>query len=397
VISRTRHPGTTRRVALVLAAAAFVLAGCEPTPPPPTSFTFAGGGWGHGVGMSQYGALGMAQAGRSHAQILSTYYPGTRLVTRAPTDNLRVLVAERRPQLTFITGGTTTFGAAGTVPAGRTVTVTREGSNLRLSGALSAVVATVTVSFAGNVGALRTGDLRIAETNNTYRYGQVVVRPDPGGGVRAVVTNLTMQQYLYGLAEVPASWHVQALRAQVVAARTFAQKRRDSRVGRGLDYDLLSTVLDQVYAGSTHQHPRWTDAVTFTNAQFLTYGGTLIDASYHSSNGGHSESSAYVWGGSLPYLTARRDPYDSVAANPNHTWQRTYTAAELGAWLGVGRATAVTVSGNLGASGRVDRATVRVTGSAGSVTMTGAQFRTAVNAHNPTRATQLLSTKFVVK
>jgi stage II sporulation protein D len=346
--------------------------------------------------MSQYGALGMAEAGRSYTQILTTYYQGTTVVTRPPTDDLRVLIAERLPRLTFVTGSTTTFGALGTVGAGRTVSVTRDGANLRVSGALSGTTSGFTVHYARHVGAVRIGDLRVGETGNTYRYGSVVVRPDARGGVRAVVQGLTMNQYLYGVAEVPSSWHPHALRAQVVAARTYAQKRTDAR-GRRLDHDLLATVSDQVYAGSTHQTQRWVDAVHATNAQVVVHRGVLIDAVYSSSNGGHSETAAYVWGGAVPYLTARRDPFDAVAANPYATWERRYTGAQLGSWFGVGTATAVEVSGDVGPSGRLDRATVRVAGTAGSVTMTGSRFRARINANNPDRSTQLLSTKFVVK
>ena len=374
-------PGASARPAATPAR----VAGASATGP----WSFSGSGFGHGVGMSQYGALGMAKAGHNHVQILTTYYPGTEVVTRAPSDDLRVLVAERRPTLTFVTGGTTTFGAAGTVPAFKTVTMTRSGNSVRLGGALSATVPALTITFSG--------DLRIGETGNAYRYGRVAVRPDPAGGLRAVVTNLTMNQYLYGIAEMPASWHTQALRAQAVAARTFAQRRRDSRAGQGLDYDLLATVTDQVYSGTRHEHERWTSAVNVTNAQFLTYKGALAETVYSSSNGGHSESSAYVWGGEVAYLRARRDPYDQIPENPNRAWTRTYTAAQLGAWFGVGTATSVTISGNVGASGRVDRATITVTGTTGRRTMTGVAFRQWINAINPDRSDQLLSTKFVVK
>ena len=318
--------------------------------------------------------------------------------SRAPRATaLRVLLAAGQQHLTFRTGALTTFGTAGAVSGGKVVRVTRDGPNLRLYGDLSAVLPSFTVNYASKVGPLRSGDLRIDQTGNTYRYGSITVSPDPAGGVRAVVKHLTMNQYLYGIAEVPASWHAHALRAQVVAARTFAQKRRDARAGSGLDHDLLSTVQDQVYAGSSKQDDRWVNAVITTNARFLTYKGALIDAVYSSSNGGHSETSEYVWGGRVDYLVARPDPYDAVTANPNRSWVRTYTAAQLGAWFGVGTATSVKVSGNVGTSGRVDRATVTVTGDKGRVSMTGNQFRAKVNAHNPTRATQLLSTKFVVK
>ena len=383
--SRPRH--VLRVVALTLCAVV-ALSACQPTPPPPVAkaFTFTGSGWGHGVGMSQYGMLGMAQAGRSYGQILGTYYPGTTLVTRAPTDNLRVLLAERAGTLTFRAGGSTTFGSAGTISAGQWVKVAQTEGQVRLSGALNAMLPSFDIAWSG--------DLQIDELARRYRYGRIRVAPDPRGGVRAIAHELTMNQYLYGLAEVPAQWHTHALRAQVVAARTFAQKRRDSRVGSGLDFDLLSTVTDQVYAGSTQQHPRWVEAVDATNAQFLTYQGALIDAVYSSSNGGYSESAAYVWGGNVPYLVARRDQWDGVASNPNHRWTRTYTAAQIGSWFGVGTAREIVIGSGRGASGRVDRARIRVVGTTGSKEMSGNEFRTTINQHNPARTSQLLSTRF---
>ena len=385
--SRPRH--VLRVLALVLCTVV-ALTACQPTPPPPPvakAFTFHGSGWGHGVGMSQYGMLGMAEAGRSYAQILGTYYPGTSLVTRAPTDSLRVLLAERAAALTFVAPNGASFGGVA-VPAGSSVKVVRSGGSLRLSGARNATVGSMTVTWSG--------DLHISELGTKYRYGSIAVRPDPGGGVRAVVQGLTMNQYLYGIAEVPALWHTHALRAQVVAARTFAQKRRDSRAGSALDFDLLSTVTDQVYSGATHQHPRWVEAVNATNAQFLTYRGALIDAVYSSSNGGYSESAAYVWGGSVPYLVARADQWDGVASNPNRHWKRTYTAAQLGSWFGVGTAREVVVVSGRGPSGRVDRARVRVVGTTGTKEMSGNEFRSVVNRNNPLRANQLLSTRFDV-
>ena len=386
--SRPRH---VLRVAALTLCAVVALTACQPTPPPPVAkaFTFTGSGWGHGVGMSQYGMLGMAQAGRSYGQILGTYYPGTTLVTRAPTDNLRVLLAERAGTLTFRAGGSTTFGSAGTISAGQWVKVAQTEGQVRLSGALNAMLPSFDIAWSG--------DLQIDELARRYRYGRIRVAPDPRGGVRAIAHELTMNQYLYGLAEVPAQWHTHALRAQVVAARTFAQKRRDSRVGSGLDFDLLSTVTDQVYAGSTQQHPRWVEAVDATNAQFLTYQGALIDAVYSSSNGGYSESAAYVWGGNVPYLVARRDQWDGVASNPNHRWTRTYTAAQIGSWFGVGTAREVVIGSGRGASGRVDRARIRVVGTTGSKEMSGNEFRATINKRNPARTSQLLSTRFDVK
>lgn len=392
---QVRRRRSLRPVLLLLAAALAIGTSCQPAPGTPggpvsgSSFTFTGSGWGHGVGMSQWGARGMAEAGRTHAQILTTYYSGATLETRPVSDGLRVLVAERRNTMTLVTTGPTTFDGVGNVGAGASVTLTRTGNQILLSGALDRTVnGPLTVRQAGN-------PLTIVENGLGYRYGQLVVNIDPNGGLRSVVAGLTMQQYLYGLGEMPASWPQQALRAQAVAARTFAQKKRDSRVGSGLDHDLLSTVLDQAYTGTKFEDSRWNSAVDATAGQVLTYRGGLIDAVYHSSSGGHTESSEQVWVAKVDYLRGRPDGFDAVAGNPHNSWSRTYTGAQLGDWFGLGTVTSIEVRGPLGVSGRVDKSVIRLVGTNGSKDVLGASFRSTVNARAGASG-QLMSTKFTV-
>ena len=98
-----------------------------------------------------------------------------------------------------------------------------------ISGALSATVGgPVLVQYAG------AGDLRVSPPGYSYRYGILAVGPDANGGLRAVIGGLGMQQYLYGLGEMPSSWPTEALKAQATASRTFAQKRRNGRAVGGL-------------------------------------------------------------------------------------------------------------------------------------------------------------------
>ena len=66
-----------------------------------TSWVVKGGGWGHGIGMSQYGAYGMAQQGSSYRDILTHYYTGTE-ISRADTQTVRVLLQSNRPKVTFV-------------------------------------------------------------------------------------------------------------------------------------------------------------------------------------------------------------------------------------------------------------------------------------------------------
>jgi stage II sporulation protein D len=354
-----------------------------------SSFTFTGSGWGHGVGMSQWGARGMAESGHGHDQILGHYYSGSAVTTRSVTNSLRVLIAQRASTLTLRTGAHTTFNDVGNLSGGNTVTLTRSGSGIRLSGAIDATTTSpLTVRYAG-------GELTVVEAGHRYRHGQLVVRTDPGGGLRASIEALGMQEYLYGLAEMPATWHLEALEAQVVAARTFAQKKRDERAAAGWDFDLYATTVDQVYSGVTHEHARWKSAVDATAGQVVTAGGKLIDAVYSSSSGGHTEHSENVWVSALPYLRGKPDPYDGIATNPHRSWSRTYTGAQLGTWFGLGTVSSVSILGPFGVSGRVDKATIRLTGTGGTKNVTGAVFRATVNSKLPF-GSQLLSTRFSV-
>jgi len=388
--SRPRHRRTLAAPALVLAAVALVLTG-PGTPLPDagaqSAFTFRGSGWGHGVGMSQWGARGMAANGSSHTQILTHYYSGVSVVSQPVDNDLRVLIAERASSLTLRTGGRTTFDGIGVLNgSGHTVTVSRSGGSLRLTGAVTTTTAgPVNVRFAPD------GVLEVSPGNG-YRYGQLRLSADPGGGVRAVLHGLTMQQYLYGLGEMPSSWPAAALRAQAVAARTFAQKRRNERGTK--DFDLYSGVIHQAYTGTRHEAPSWNAAVDATAGQVVTYPGVgLIDAVYSASSGGHTEHSEVVWVSPVPYLRARPDPHDSSGGNPHASWTRTYTGAQLGSWFGIGTVTSVRIVGGVGPSGRVDKATIRLVGTGGTRDVNGASFRSTVNARTNQ---QLRSTKFTV-
>lgn len=352
------------------------------------SFTFTGSGWGHGVGMSQWGARGMAAAGHNYEQILGHYYRGTSVVSQGVSNDLRVLIGQKVGSFTVVTGGTTTLAGIGTVGAGATMTFTRSGSSTVVSGALSRTVdGGVMLQFAG------AGDLRVSPPGYSYRYGVLTIVPDPAGGLRAVIGGLSMQQYLYGLGEMPSSWPAEALKAQATAGRTFAQKRRNAR-SISSDFDLFATVVHQAYTGTKFQAPAWTNAVDATAGRVITHNGGLIDAVYSASSGGHTEHSEVVWVSAVPYMRGVPDPYDAAGGNPHASWSRTYTGAQLGAWFGLGTVTGVQILGPLGVSGRVDRATIRLIGTGGTKDVTGASFRSTVNSRSP--GSVLMSTKFTV-
>jgi SpoIID/LytB domain protein len=224
----------------------------------------------------------------------------------------------------------------------------------------------------------------------------VLLLPTGNGSVQAVLST-SMQEYLYGLGEMPSSWPAEALRAQAIAARTYAQKKVNAAGGGG-SYDIVGGLPDQSYLAYEKEAgamgAQWVGAVDSTNTQVVTYGGQLIDAVYSASSGGHTENSETVWVSPVPYLRGVADPADLTGGNPNGSWARSYTGSQLGAWFGIGQVTSVQVLGPVGVSGRVDKATIRLTGTGGTRDVQGASFRSWVNAASP--SSQLMSTKFTV-
>jgi SpoIID/LytB domain protein len=369
-----------------------------------TTFTFEGGGWGHAVGMSQWGAKGRADAGQTVAQIIGAYYSGTQ-ITPIPTapPTVRVHLADTASTTVAFTAPSTVTGNSGTLAsilAGETVEVKAVGAAFQLQ--VTAPTPKAAVSLAANevvVMPLGGSPARLSATGNRYNNGRLVIRLAGSGTLEVVNDSLTMQQYLYGLAEVPSSWPVEALKAQALAGRTYAYKRVLSP--RTSTYDILSTTTDQVYAGYEKEGgalgSQWVAAVNGTDQQIITYNGSAIDALYSSSNGGFSEDSGYAFVTSLPYLRAAADPFDNAAGNTNFRWTRSYSGTELSQYLtayrsvNIGTITNYEITGSLSTVGRIDRANVKLIGTSGSHTLTGAQLRNMINQSAPSNR-QLQST-----
>jgi len=117
-----------------------------------------------------------------------------------------------------------------------------------------------------------------------------------------VVNQLPLEEYLVGLinCEISSAWPIEAVKAQVIIARTYALNKKMARIGS--PYHMESSVVDQVYEGCLLEDSRARRAVLETKGEVLTYDGSIIQAFYHSSCGGRTESSEDVWGTSLPYL-----------------------------------------------------------------------------------------------
>ena len=159
------------------------------------------------------------------------------------------------------------------------------------------------------------------QVNHTPYRGYIAILKRTG---LTVVNYVLVEDYLYGVVpkEMPPSWNVEALRAQSVAARTFALKNRKRHSAEG--FDLCSTSHCQVYEGMPAEMRTTTEAVDSTRGEVLFYKGAIMDALFHTDSGGMTESSEYVWGSPVPYLRAVTEV--QMQTQP---WNRIISMSEL--------------------------------------------------------------------
>ncbi len=413
----------TAPLALPTAAGECPAAGGVAVPEAPLATTGAliasGHGWGHSLGLSQYGALGAARLGCPASTILSTYYPGTTLAQQAlrTAVTLRLLTAEAAGRSTVEAQvGTLTWvaltakGATVTVaqPLGEKWLVQRraDGRGLTLTDAKGAQrfwvdnggvlavqqrgsVARVR-SFGGAAGTtirtdlrLRWDDTRFSASKRGLAVEQVMRDDASGSGV---------QKYLWGLAEVPASWPSAALQAQAIAARTYLVAGYADAADPAM-YRIGTTTATQHYGGYAHELDdqagggAWQAAVDATDRQLVVGAdGTPINAFYTSSHGGRSEDAQYVWAGpAVSYLQAIDDSrWDAASDNPFRSWSVGLAQTDVARRFGFDTVLDVRVA----APGTPERlAGVTVTGVKAGVTttrtLTGAATRTALGLRSP--------------
>jgi len=188
-----------------------------------------------------------------------------------------------------------------------------------------------------------------------------------------VVNKVALEDYLYSVVggEMPASWPLEALKAQAVAARSYALYEQNR--ARHRYYDLKSTTASQVYKGLNSETRSTHEAVNSTTGQVLTYQGQVILAAFHSSSGGHTENVEDVWSRSLPYLRSVVD-YDQTA--PVYQWQKALSGREIGYRLGSVGTVRSLIPQQATPQGRIIR--LKVVGDRGTKTVSGKAFRTAL-------------------
>lgn len=394
---------------------------------PAQTFSFEGRGWGHGVGFCQWGARGRALAGQSAEEILAAYYPGTSIQKAiAPETAIRVLLHTglqlapgEAPRITA-SGGHWQVETSGASPVAGApdayLALSADGTGPRYSVKDKGGTATGEGALRGPL-VLRPLDpgtrftigykpaAAVAGRSGAYYdvyRGELILSP-LGDGVETI-NRLSLEDYLRGVVpgEMPASWPAAALRAQALAARSYAVAQARARAG--LRYDVDDTTRYQVYLGANAERPNVNQIVDATAGQVILWRGSAIQAYFFSTCAGWTENNESVWpsGEPLPYLRGIRDAdpggraYDADA--PLSTWSTgPVAAAQVEEALNsdpateVGRLLSLDLS-QRSPSGRL--LWVRATGSSGSKTIQPETFMARFNRLRPPGAPQLRSANF---
>jgi stage II sporulation protein D len=329
-----------------------------------------GAGFGHGVGMSQYGAYGFAKHGFPFDQILTHYYTGTTLGTTAD-QSVRVLLRDRARSI-FFRGAGSACGAG--LNPGKGYVAKRKGSGV--------VVRTKKGRLIARCGAAMTAAASPTVTvggKGTYR-GSLEARAS-GSGLQAINV-VEIEDYVRGVIskESPVSWPAEALKAQAVAARSYALS---TGVGGGT-FDLYDDTRSQAYGGVGAETTKTDQAVSATRLQVVMYAGRIAQTYFFSTSGGHTENNEFSSLGfgqpAIPYLRGVDDPYEAEAGSPYGRWKRKFSPRRMSSALrsiglrGKLRNIAVTQRGT---SPRIVRADLIGTG--GTTTVNGPQLRAALS------------------
>jgi stage II sporulation protein D len=273
--------------------------------------------------MPQWGAYGYAQHGVAYDKILAHYYPGTTL-TVAPAAKIKVLLIDSIRKV--VLSSQDPF----TIVDGDGIRHQIGGGNYPLTPALKVRLAPDAPPTALH-GPLRflagASPLWLA---HPWR-GDLIVAAN--GKSLSVVNDVPIDSYVRGVVsnEMPKDWPLEAVKAQAVAARSYALAHK-----RGGTYDVFPDTRDQVYGGISTETPVGDQAVAATKRQVLMYDGKVATTYFYSSSGGMTASFADVFAGSkaVPYLVSVPDPYDT--ASPWHSWGPVVMpAATVGRLLGV--------------------------------------------------------------
>ena len=392
---------------------------------------FDGSGWGHGVGLSQYGAHGMAVTGSTADQIVSHYYAGSS-VTVVPTAPIWVNLERDFSTLQLIVGNVgTTPGTNVTITSGATELTAVPGAtitiNLTTPGCSVSVVnpgqAAIAISDPAcvfdfqwyawstpgqtpttkiSISGCTLADWNVSPTVHRpceYARGMLHLRTGPGG--LDLSAEMLIDDYVLGTSEMPYAWETQALHSQAIASRSYAVARQLERGDPATNScdgwcHVKDTTADQRYVGWGHGNVApWIAAVQATAGQIVHHpqapnANGVVTAYFSSSSGGNTENVEERFGG-VPraYLTSVDDSVavDGTVFNPNSSWQVVLPASVVAAAVGLDQLYEVEITETRSGSGSA--AVIQFTGSESG------QLKVVENTGTWTRTTFGLKSEYI--
>ena len=339
------------------------------------SFLITGKAYGHSVGMTQWGAYGMAQAGHTYDQILKYYYTGVGIGKRDTTNlNVRVLLEQNVDLLTISSNQPYQVGDKEFLPQTKTTIKYQNGEYLFENSGKSYKL---------------TSSFQISSTNGGLLYFdnkqyEGIFTISTSNGKLDLINHLNVENYLKGVVpyEIIPSWNnLELYKAQTLAARTYVLKQIQANSNK--KFDVYDTTQSQVYEGVPQTIPsqyvtKINQAIAETKGEVILYNGALIDAVYSASAGGHTVDAVDVWGNHIPYLVGKEDPYDQSRYSQNW-WSYSITKSDLEKMFPeLGTIISVTITET-----KYDRPTkIKVTGKSKEITLTGAEFRQKLGYNN---------------
>jgi len=218
-------------------------------------------------------------------------------------------------------------------------------------------------------------DLPMKYNDRAYR-GSFIIKNLPNGFKVSNIVDLEI--YLRGVIkpEMNPKWHVEALKAQCILARTFAVQA----CGKHGEDDLCSTYHCQVYKGIAAEDSAADRAIEETSGLILRWKGSTASVHYHSDSGGMVTSSKNVWGGETPYLKPKAEPF--AYSGPNTLWETVVSMSFIESKLssnGINIGTIDTITPlKRDESGRV--LSMEIKGTAGRKVISGYTFRNLLGA-----------------
>ncbi|MEA1940584.1 MAG: SpoIID/LytB domain-containing protein [Candidatus Caldatribacteriota bacterium] len=186
--------------------------------------------------------------------------------------------------------------------------------------------------YSGPIKVVPVGNVNIAVivNGNKYRYrGNIEIVYDKNCGKLNIINIIGIEKYLYGVLkkEISPRWPMNTLKAQAIAARTFAIFNINKYIDKG--YNLDASTNSQSYGGINHEDPLTNKAIDETRGKIMVYKGKPINAVYHSDSGGYTADSESVWGKHLPYLRGVESKFEELVSPSHHTWSYSIDEEDL--------------------------------------------------------------------